>query len=292
MKIRTLIVLLLIGLFAFNNIDAQKRFKKFFNKKGYKAGFFNGEDGHPFMEFSYGVSEYKHKSFSSDFAKTGTAEIKLGYRMIEDLDDNIISLQDNYLFFSDNTVDLKDKDADGLKSELLSFGFGFRDAYGYRFGMVDVIPYSGAAISWNRLNMKDYPDTLLSPSSIVDSKILDRYNHSIRFGQKVEGGISVSFNEFISVNAGYEATVLFPRYLTWKHLGSTAIELVGLGIVDEFVNEVADASPIAAPVVNFILKNAVTYGFYIWQRDKMNAPFNTERPLTYETVKFGLTFTF
>jgi hypothetical protein len=40
------------------------------------------------------------------------------------------------------------------------------------------------------------------------------------------------------------------------------------------------------------LKGAYQYAFYTLTKDKMNWPFNTESPLTYENFKFGVTLTF
>ncbi len=293
MNIKSLIIFLVIGLFAFSSISAQKKHKKFREKKNYTFNVNFDEGSQPFIEVGYGLTEYKHKTFSSDFAKVGNAEVKIGYRLLDYWEsENITNFEDQYITFSGNTVDLRDKEAVGLKSEMWSFGVGIRDGYGYRFGIVDVIPYSGMSISWNRLNMKNYPDTTANMAKFLDAKILNRYNEEIRFGQKIEGGLIIGVNQFVSLNASYEANILFPRFMTWKHLGSSCIELIGLGIIDKFVDEIIDSSPIAAPIVNFILKNGLTYGFYMLQRDKMDFPFSSERPLTFETYKIGLTFAF
>jgi hypothetical protein len=53
-----------------------------------------------------------------------------------------------------------------------------------------------------------------------------------------------------------------------------------------------DSSPVAGPIMNFLLKGGYSYAFYKLKSEKMNWPFNTETPLTYETIKFGLTFSF
>ncbi|MFH0733063.1 MAG: hypothetical protein V1773_01280 [bacterium] len=293
MNIKSLIIWFVVGLLAFSTVTAQKKHKKFSDKRSYSFKVNFDEDSQPFLELGYGLTEYKHKSFSSDFAKVGNMDVKIGYRVLDYWEsDNITNLQDQFITFGANSVDLRDKEAAGLKSELYSFGIGMRDGYGYRFGIVDIIPYTGFSISWNRLNMKDFPDTTANAAKFADAKILNRYNEEIRFGQKIEGGLIIGVNQFVSLNASYEANILFPRVMTWKHLGSSCIELIGLGIVDKFVDEIIDSSPIAAPIVNFILKNGLTYGFYMLQRDKMNYPFASERPLSYETYKIGLTFAF
>ena len=126
----------------------------------------------------------------------------------------------------------------------------------------------------------------------MDKKILDRYDGAFRFGTASEGGVRIEIANTVSLDAGFEASVIFPRHLFWKQLISFAIESGGQGAVDFFVDEVMDNSPAAGPIVNFVLKNALSYGFYLLKKDSMNWPFETEKPLTYETFKMGVSFTF
>ena len=70
-----------------------------------------------------------------------------------------------------------------------------------------------------------------------------------------------------------------------------AIEWIGVGAVEIFTKEVLESSPAAGPIVSFVLKNGLSYAFYTFKKQKMNWPFNTETPLTYETLKLGVTFT-
>ncbi|MFA7228081.1 MAG: hypothetical protein WC061_03515, partial [Melioribacteraceae bacterium] len=73
---------------------------------------------------------------------------------------------------------------------------------------------------------------------------------------------------------------------------SLIIEEGAKGILNHFIDKVADSSPYAAPIVNFFLKNGLSYAFFSLKKANMNWPFSTESPLTYETFKFGITFTF
>ena len=78
----------------------------------------------------------------------------------------------------------------------------------------------------------------------------------------------------------------------WKQTGSFFIEGMGVVAIDYFVEEISNSSPVAGPIVNFILKNGFSYAYYQLKRNKMNWPFESETPLTYEAVKIGLKFTF
>ena len=61
---------------------------------------------------------------------------------------------------------------------------------------------------------------------------------------------------------------------------------------DLFVDEVADRSPYAAPVVRFLLEGALQYGFYELRKDDVNWPFDTDAPLVVDMFKLGVTTRF
>ena len=125
-----------------------------------------------------------------------------------------------------------------------------------------------------------------------DAETLDLFNNAFRFGTMMESGIRIQFIPLISVNAGYEREIVFPRHLFWKSAGSMAIEWAGIGAIDFFVSEVMDDSPAAGPIINFVLKSGLSYGLYQLRRDKMNWPFESAEPLTLDSWRFGITFTF
>ena len=259
--------------------------------------------GKPFIELNYGMGLPKHDKLVSKFADVGLLEFKLGYTTNEKFyEDNLVDFRENYLFISKIGSQLKSQDVPlgKMETNLWRFGFAQRSGYGYDLGNVRILPYHSTGFAWSRLDVRTYPAefylAVTPPMSLADARtdtdILNRFHDANRFGTVWEGGARVDFVKQISVNAGYEAAVIFPRHMFWKHLGSFAIEELGLHLLDEFIDEVADSSPYAAPVINFLLKNGFSYAFYALKKEKMNWPFNTEAPLTYETFKLGVTFTF
>lgn len=254
--------------------------------------------GQPFIEVNWGMGKPEHQKLFSKLTEVGLAEIKLGFAYFDEpYDEGIQYFEMKYTFLSQIATKLQSdkRKLSELPSEMLRFGFGKREGYGYNFDNIKIFPYLQSTFAWSKLEMKDYPVSILPAigiqNAIDDTEILKRYDNNFRFGTTTEGGINFGFGMF-SLNAGYEATVVFPRYVFWKHLGSYAIEMAGLKALDKFIDEVIDASPLAGPIVNFLLKNGYNYAFYSLKKDKMNWPFDSETPLTYETLKFGITFTF
>jgi hypothetical protein len=49
---------------------------------------------------------------------------------------------------------------------------------------------------------------------------------------------------------------------------------------------------VLGPIMYFVLKNGISYVFYTQLQEKMNWPFNSETPLTIETIKIGASISF
>ncbi len=249
----------------------------------------------PMIELNYGFSKAKNNNLEGTLPDVGLAEIKLGYSTKDFYNDYIIELKDKYLFASKIGSKLMTdySTATDLNFDLYRMGVGRRKGLGYKFGAVAIIPYLQDAFVWTKLqDLSDrfYPQSPWKEKR--DEKVINRYKDNIRFGTLAEGGIKFDVASFVSLNAGYETAVIFPRHLFWKHAGSFMLEQAGLMSLDYFVDEIVENSPAAGPIFNFLLKGGYRYAFYLLKKEDMNWPFKTEAPLTFETVKFGVTFTF
>lgn len=249
----------------------------------------------PLIELNYGLGKPSNKNFNSNFARSGMIELKLGYSTIyNEFDDQIIKFKDKFILLSriSDKLNAEDAGANEVTTEIYKFGFGHRKGYGYALGGVDVIFYNQNTYDWSQLSDFNYPTSPVALSSGSDLKILNRYYDNFRFGTGAEGGVKFEIASLVSLNASYEALIIFPRYMIWKHLGSFIVENAGMVLIDEFVEEITERTPFAGPIINFLLKSGYSYGFYLLKKDKMNWPFNTETPLTHESFKIGVTFTF
>ncbi|MCX7875059.1 MAG: hypothetical protein N2321_02705 [Melioribacteraceae bacterium] len=310
---RIFVLLFFIGINLFaQELDSTVANDDFFKEKSKKHWWKNWKEdwtlwelkGVPFIEANYGFGSIDNKNMNYDFAKVGMAELKLGYSTRKNFyDEKVINFKDRYFFISRIGSDLESKNAkyNELRSSIWRFGFNKRKGYGYKLNDFYLLPYNSSGFVWTGLNMKDYPPTIWPAvypplegqlKAEKDAHFLERINQTLKFGTINETGINFDFASSIGLNVGYETTVVFPRHLFWKHLGSLIIESAGEDLLGRFINEIAESSPISLPFVNFILKGAYQYAFYTLKKDKMNWPFNSEAPLTYEHFKLGITFTF
>jgi len=255
----------------------------------FRFNVFNDEfNGTPTVSAYYGQSKTSIKDFNETFAKPSLVELKLGYthQSSTSEEENILNYNYKYFYVSNISVDLNNNSIgiNDLKTDLWRFGFGRAIGYGYKLGSAAIIPYHSYSFEWSKLRMED------TPFDRNDKNTTDLFDQTFRFGNSTEGGIKFQVIPNLALEAGYQRSVIFPRHVFWAWAGGVAIEVVGQSAIDHFVNEIMDSSPYAAPVVSFILKNALSYGLYELRQDKMNWPFDTVAPLAYDQFKIGLTF--
>jgi hypothetical protein len=257
-------------------------------------------NGNPTISLNYGLSKIGIENFNESFRNPALFELKLGSTSENQKSshhihkgekntgqENIIDYDFDYLFASNISVNLSQNSSGGtaLKSDLWRIGYGKATGYGYNLGSAAIILYYGYSLEWSSLRMID------TALNVNDKNITDLYNKTIRFGTSTEGGIKFQLLNDISLDAGYQRSIIFPRHIFWPSVGSVLIEVSAYYILDDcFINKIFRSSPYAAPVVNFVLKNALSYGIYQLRRNEMNWPFKTAAPLAYDQFKFGITF--
>lgn len=244
--------------------------------------------GSPTISANYGLSKTSVENFNEFFAKPDLIELKLGYTHEQKnfKANNIIDYRFSYFYLSNISVDLSGNSSagSGLKTDLWRAGYGYSSGYGYNLGSVAIIPYYTFSFDLSRLRMED------TPSDAGDKSTTDLFNKSFRFGNSMEGGVRFQLLPGMSLDAGYERSVIYPRLIFWEWAVGELIEVAGQSILDDYIKEVMRSSPYAVPVINFLLKNALSYGLYQFRHNEMNWPFNTAAPLTYDQFKFGVTF--
>ena len=294
MILKRLFLSLALLLFSYSSvINAQDSTKA---DEGWKwdwewEDFKDWEKKKPSLSLHYGFSNLTRKGFVTSFADNNLIEIKLGYtsRKTSCLAEYLSKYSYRYLFITNNSTKLAGglENANDVETSNWRFGFGGVNGYGYKISeSAAIVPYFASSLDWTRLDFGD--DSLIAN----DERIKQLYNGTFRFGSSNEAGIRFQATELITVEAGYERSIVFERHLFWKWAGSGILELIAHGLLDAFINEIIDSSPAAGPIVFFLLKSALGWGIYELKQNKMNWPFTTEPPLAFDNIKFGVTFVF
>ena len=285
MNIRLLILLFL----SVNIIFAQDENADPKSPEDYLGRAWRG-DFRPYGEVIYGYVTPKHLNFSGNFGNLGSYDLHLGYGEVKTYRGVISSIDQRYLFGTIASEDyniVSENATDDIKPEFTRFGIGNRLGFGYKLGVIELLPYNQMQYVWSKI---ETPRTDVITEE--DNYILDRYEGTFRFGQSAEAGVSIVLSRKLAVSAGYEFAVVYPRHIFWPWLGSAIIQSTALGMVSVFSEDIVDTSPLFGPLMYFLLKNGVAYAFYQGQQEKMNWPFNSETPLTFETFRLGASILF
>jgi hypothetical protein len=257
------------------------------------------KNGKPSIELSYGGSHLTLKNSGLDLNRHsyigyGLIELKLGYTYQKPTQKSskITRYKSNFLHGAliSSEYPLENPSSEG--PTIIRFGASGADGYGYLLGKhSSLVFYNSNGITWTRY---DAGITAIPPEYTYEQYLGARepFDKSIRFGTTTQAGIMVPLAGLLNLNLGFDRTLVFPRHLVWKHLGSVIIEAAGQELLDNFVRAIFRSTPSAVPIVSFLLKGGMSYGLYELRREKMNWPFNSAEPLLFDSFKAGLTLTF
>jgi hypothetical protein len=246
--------------------------------------------GAPAIELNYGVSKMNLKNINDKFASPGMLELKLGSIIDKSYNgsDIVTKYKFNFIHIGNFSTDLSgNQKSSDLITNSWRFGIGWASGFGYDLGNgFEIIPYHQNSLDWTIVNMQSTPS---NPADIITT---DLFNKTLRFGNSFQGGIQLKFINNIGIDVAYERSIIYSRHLVWKWGGSELIEATGQWLIDKFVEDILDSTPNAVPIVNFLLKNALSYGIYELRQEKMNWPFETAAPLVINQFKLGINFMF
>lgn len=243
-----------------------------------------------FLEFSYGQMRTRHDNFNDNsFAPVGSLNIKIGY-----FNDTLVGSRryklplydfDGLMSFTYNTIDIGgDKESNKVKGDVWQFEFADRRALGYDLGSnFAIMPYyQNSSLFWGGYDF----------SSPTPPETLHRFTQGLRFGHGNEAGIMLQCTENLALTASYSFNNIFPRHVFWQWVVSEIVYQSADGLANGFVSLVQKRAPFAAPIIHFVLRNAIAYGMYELRKQGMNWPFESEKALGIEQFRVGVSFMF
>lgn len=252
-------------------------------------------ENRPVIAVHYGLSSLDHDEVDPSFAPHGALDIRLGYSKRKPLrfHDGLFEREEGYVFLETQTIDVAIEDAavDELETESWRFGACFPSGYGYDLGDSDasIFLYHSGGLGWSTMDLQSSWELLPEER---DSHYVHQFDDETRFGTTWEAGVRIAPTKMLALETGYQGALVFPRTQFWYFAFGTAVEAFALEAVNGFVDAISETSPHAVPIVHFLLANGVSYGFHELRKEKMHWPIDSAAPLTYDTVKFGISFTF
>jgi hypothetical protein len=251
---------------------------------------FRVETKHMAVSLAAGFADMSLEGFDGPFASTNLLEARFGPRSVSTIakDARVARYTEKAISIGGISTRLADA---GIRAKtetsLWRFMAGKREGYGYRIGDTAFIaPYQGTSVFFDDFDVYDGPFTP------ADEAAIDPFDGHTRVGSAFEGGIAFGINSSITLDIGFDETAVYPHYVFWPAVGSGLVHAIALGVADGVSQQVARASPRAAPIVSFLLRNAISYAIYHQRRSEVNWPFGGEAGLIYKGFKTSFTFTY
>lgn len=243
----------------------------------------------PFFQPIVGQSNWSLEN-TADIESSITVGAVLGFDNVRQVaDSDILRHQSNGMYVTYHMAG--DENPQTFSVESWRFGFVSSESYGYAFSDDGVSGFyltsSKAPLSWYSVSLNGE-----GQETLAGYEQLNRYPGSLRFGEAATAGLGVRVAEPISINAGFEWALAYERHIFWYWAGSAVIEGIADGLASWFVREVGQSSPVALPIMHFILRNGVAMGFKALRQNEMNWPIGSAAPLNIMTYSIGVNIHF
>ncbi len=247
----------------------------------------------PTLGLSYGWMQSSLDGAAQSLFSPRTAEVRLGGLLHRESYESeaIVEHRNDCLFLGVASSDLGGEPEPGeVKYAAWRFGGVWEDGYGYALAgslegpSINLLTSQG--VQWTSFSLKG------GITNSADSSLLGMYESGLRFGTRSGGMVRFHVLPLLAVDAGYERSVIYRRHKLWQWLGSVIVEGAGTWALDKFVERILRSTPEAVPVVNFVLKNALSYGVYELRKKDGNWPFDSEAPISNSTFMVGVTMVF
>ncbi len=275
--------------------DKDAHFGNVFNWRHGMHSLFSNQVPYISVDYGFAQSSIHEDAFAGSISDGGLISLKFGHKSIrtENKEVGIHSLHDSYVFLERLDKELYKKDNSNTKidASIWGGGLGWRNGYGYRIASNGFLMFTHAdEFSWTRTDFKNKQN--LGQFDTISRAYLDVLSDGIRFGNAFEAGIELQPIRNLSFNFAFRREAIMPRMMFWYWCLNYGIEQAAQGIVHSFTNEIMKSSPAVAPVVQFVLSNAMAYGMYELRKKNMNWPTSTAPAFVIDNYKLGLSFNF
>lgn len=172
----------------------------------------------------------------------------------------------------------------GIPLDLWQIGVGYRNGYVVSLGNLQTILYHSNSIQWSRADFPNYTFNEQSP--------LNRYDETYHFGSNWESGFTAKIAYPVFLNISFENSLIYPDYKFSKYCASAAIELLTQRVIDFSTYLLIDKDETLVPVLNFLVKNTISFLLYEQRKKNSFYPFNSAEAMNIYSLKFGFSFIF
>jgi hypothetical protein len=237
-----------------------------------------------------GFPSMKLDGFDGRFAPVNLLEARFGRQQAWGLSRSrdVLRYKSSYFTVGAISTELAEE-ADPGETETTHWrgGLGERKGYGYRIGdNAFIAPYHGTTGLIAHLDVED------PPADPGDAHALETFDGSTNVATAFEGGFALGLSRSMTLDVGYEQMVAYPNWVVFPAVGAGVVHGIALHMADRIARHVARDSPRAAPIVSFILRNAISFAIYNQRRREVNWPFGGDPGVLTEGAKVSFTYSF
>ncbi len=254
----------------------------------------------PRLQLTYGTLDIQRKGLQGNLTQITNYGASVGMEDARTIRSSagIIRYQNNGVFFNYGAakpiegftaIDDSILNAASTSMNIYSFGFIDESGYGYKLGEGSALKFLvGKNSIWSSVDALSFDASINGDAR----QTVRDFTGSIRFGATMNPTVELQVIKPLSLRASYSWTQIYPRHMFWYWAGSELIEGIADGIVMASVKAFGKASPASLPIMNFVLRNAVAYGFKTLRKNQMNWPFETAAPMNITGWNVGISLNF
>ncbi|GAB5466722.1 MAG: hypothetical protein Kapaf2KO_21580 [Candidatus Kapaibacteriales bacterium] len=253
-------------------------------------------DSSPFVRLDLGVAQPLYRSFQGD--ALDQFFLVLGFERFKDHGESLIK-HTNYGLYGvgllDNTELLATQTDGAQQFNLGAIGFTTAKGYGWKLGessrlILGIEDGIGLAQLGYNYDVPDNPlEEILTDLNSYE-KLKATYGDGTRLTNYFRSYIKYQPTELVSLDVSYGRQLVYPRVLFWYWTLSGIVSGTADGLANLFISRVMKSYEDAVPIVHFLLKTGLAFGFYQLQKDNMHWPINTAPALITNNFNIGMTF--
>ncbi len=249
---------------------------------------------HPFINFWYGeskadnsliVSDKNGNNFFSPMFDVGFEYGFTRYKYDHSLD-KLYLIDGETAFLENVSSHLKPKSLgySGYTIDGWKFGFSMFDGIGNENNLMNIDFSNKSTFSWNRFDFEQYPQ---------DSALLYKfkpYDIQYKFGCDYSTSLTLPLLSFFHIELNQENSLIYPNFDFSKWVSSFLIENIINRWSDPFDGYFFEKSGKNYYIYKFIYKTLLSYIIYEIKKEQSFAPFSSEKPFSFRSIKLKLVF--
>ena len=201
---------------------------------------------------------------------------------------NCFYVASEYVGFENISSHFKPKDwlIDGNSFDFWRFFGGYLNGMGYMTGGLILSLNHASFIGWT------HNDIELHSLNPKNEEVLQQYDSKYKFSTGFEASVHYELLTNLLIRTAYSRSIIFPdlKFLPW--LPGVTLELLIQRALDLYGKNLLEEIGPWYPLINFAVKNSISYAFYELRKNNMYFPLSSDKPMNIQNFSVGISLIF